>query len=269
MIVERDVEVGRQIQADFLPEKLPTLPGWEIDSHFRPAKQVSGDFFDAFPAGDGQMGLIVADVCDKGVGAALFMALTRSLLRAFGWLSEGCPLPDGAPGTRLASQLTDLTGEPVRLTNEYIAQFHAKMNMFVTLFFGVLDPSTGLLRYINAGHNPPIVLDGEGRVKARLPGTGPALGMLGGAEFGIGEQILEPGDCLLAFTDGVTEARSPDGGLFSDKRLVRLVEQTPPASAADLLNRIESALRQFVEGHGYSDDVTMLAVRRTPEASRP
>jgi sigma-B regulation protein RsbU (phosphoserine phosphatase) len=261
MVVERDVEVGRQIQADFLPEKLPALSCWEIDTRFQPAKQVSGDFFDAFPAGDGRMGLMVADVCDKGVGAALFMALTRSLLRAFGWLSEGCPLTTGAAG-HLAAHLSDATADPVRLTNEYIAQFHARMNMFVTLFFGILDTSSGSLRYINAGHNPPIVVDGNGRVKARLLGTGPALGMLGGIEFEVGEQTLEPGDCLLAFTDGVTEARAPNGGLFSDKRLVGLVEEKSPASASELLTRIDDALRQFVDGHGFSDDVTMLAVRR-------
>jgi sigma-B regulation protein RsbU (phosphoserine phosphatase) len=266
MIVERDVEVGRQIQADFLPDLLPSLAGWEIDTRFQPAKQVSGDFFDAFAAGGGRIGLIVADVCDKGVGAALFMALTRSLLRAFGWLSEGCPLPTGDGGTRLATQLSDPTAEPVRLTNEYITQFHVKMNMFITLFYGVLDPATGLLRYINAGHNPPLVVGADGRVKARLLGTGPAIGMIGGMEFEVGEQILEPGDCLFAFTDGVTEARGPHGELFSDKRLQDLVEDRIPESATELLNRVYGAILHFVQGHGFSDDVTMLGVRRKPSA---
>ena len=264
MIVERDVQVGRQIQADFLPEVLPAPPGWEIDARFRPAKEVSGDFFDAFLAGDERVGLMVADVCDKGVGAALFMALTRSLLRAFGWLSEGCPLPNGAPGTHLASPLPDLTAEPVRLTNEYIARFHPRMNTFVTLFFGVLDPSSGLLRYINAGHNPPLLVGKQGSVKARLAPTGPALGIISGSDFQVGEQIMEPGDFLLAFTDGVTEARDPKGGFFTDQRLVALVEQELPASASGLLDRIDTALKQHEAGCGLSDDITMLAVRRAP-----
>jgi sigma-B regulation protein RsbU (phosphoserine phosphatase) len=264
MVVERDVQVGRQIQADFLPDKLPVLEGWEIDNRFRPAKEVSGDFFDAFEAGQGHIGLMVADVCDKGVGAALFMALSRSLLRAFGWLAEGCPLPTGDLGTHLASGLEDRTAEPVRLTNEYIAGFHAKMNTFVTLFFGVLDPSTGVLRYINAGHNPPMVLDAQGNVKARLAPSGPALGIISGSDFQVGEQIMEPGDFLLAFTDGVTEARDPKGGLFSDQRLAALVAEEPPASVSGLLDRIDLALKRFEDGTGPSDDVTMLAIRRAP-----
>jgi sigma-B regulation protein RsbU (phosphoserine phosphatase) len=259
LVVERDVQVGRQIQADFLPEALPTPLGWEIDTRFRPAKEVSDD----------RVGLIVADVCDKGVGAALFMALSRSLLRAFGWLSEGCPLPTGALGTRLASPLADLTAEPVRLTNEYIAHFHAKMNTFVTLFFGVLDPSSGLLRYINAGHNPPILVDKQGKVKARLAPTGPALGIISGSDFQVGEQIMEPGDFLLAFTDGVTEARDPKGGFFTDQRLVALVEEEPPLSASGLLDRIDTALIQHESGCGLSDDITMLVVRRALAQAQP
>lgn len=269
LIVERDVEVGRQIQADLLPETLPSLPGWEIDTRFRPAKQVSGDFFDAFLAGDGRVGLVVADVCDKGVGAALFMALSRSLLRAFGWLSEGCPFPSGDGVTRLASTSPDLTGEPVRLTNEYIARFHANMNMFVTMFFGMLDPSTGLLRYINAGHNPPIVMGKEGMVKARLAPTGPALGIVAGADFRVGEQMMEPGDYVLAFTDGVTEARVPKGGLYTDQRLVTLVQAQLPDSASGLLDRINAALNQHMAGRGLADDITMLAVRRSPAHTQP
>jgi sigma-B regulation protein RsbU (phosphoserine phosphatase) len=269
LVVERDVQVGRQIQADFLPEALPTPPGWEIDTRFRPAKQVSGDFFDAFLAVDDRVGLMVADVCDKGVGAALFMALTRSLLRAFGWLSEGCPLPSGALATRLVFPLADLTAEPVKLTNEYITRFHAKTNTFVTLFFGVLDPSSGLLRYINAGHNPPILVDKQGTVKARLAPTGPALGIISGSDFQVGEQIMEPGDFLLAFTDGVTEARDPKGGFFTDQRLVALVEEEPPLSASGLLDRIDTALKQHESGCGLSDDITMLVVRRTLAQAQP
>lgn len=269
MIVERDVEVGRQIQADFLPEKFPAPPGWEIDTRFQPAKQVSGDFFDAFAAGGDHIGLIVADVCDKGVGAALFMALTRSLLRAFGWLSEGCPLPSGDAGTRLASSLADLTAEPIRLTNEYIAQFHSRMNMFVTLFFGLLDPSTGLLRYINAGHNPPMIVGADGTLKGRLAATGPALGMLPGMDYQVGQQILEPGDLLFAFTDGVTEARGSHGEFFSDKRLETLLQEVSPIGASDFLDHLDSVLSEYVAGHGFSDDVTMLAVRRKPELTCP
>jgi len=267
VIVERDVEVGRQIQSDFFPDVLPTPAGWEIDTRFQPAKEVSGDFFDAFWVKGNRVGLMVADVCDKGVGAALFMALSRSLLRAFGWLSEGCPdAADGGVASAMPS-VPYMTEEPVRLTNEYIAHFHARMNMFVTLFFGLLDPSSGLLRYVNAGHNPPLLVDKNGAVKARLTATGPALGILAGSAFEVGEQIIGPGEMLLAFTDGVTEARDPQGGFFTDERLVSLVTQTPPVSASGLLDRIDAALKQYIAGRGFSDDVTMLAVRRAPASS--
>ncbi len=139
--------------------------------------------------------------------------------------------------------------------------------MFVTLFFGLLDPSSGLLRYVNAGHNPPLLVDKNGAVKARLTATGPALGILAGSAFEVGEQIIGPGEMLLAFTDGVTEARDPQGGFFTDERLVSLVTQTPPVSASGLLDRIDAALKQYIAGRGFSDDVTMLAVRRAPASS--
>lgn len=141
--------------------------------------------------------------------------------------------------------------------------------MFVTLFFGLLDPSTGVLRFINAGHNPPIIVGADGTLKARLTATGPALGMLPGMEFQVGQQILEPGDLLFAFTDGVTEARGPHGELFSDKRLETLLEDVSPIGASELLDHLDSVLRQYVAGHGFSDDVTMLAVRRKPEPACP
>ena len=260
LIVEHDVQVGRQIQADFLPDTLPAPNGWEIADRFQPAKEVSGDFFDAFMTGDHRVGLMVADVCDKGVGAALFMALSRSLMRAFGWLSESGPITNGVADLAVA----DLTSEPVRLTNEYLTQFHAKMNMFVTLFFGLLDPATGVLSYVNAGHNPPIIISGTGVVRARLAPTGPALGIIPGADFQVGRQIVEPGEFLLAFTDGVTEARDAEGGFFTDQRLVSLVEGKLPASASGLLDRVDTALKEHIAGRGLSDDITMLAVRRKP-----
>jgi sigma-B regulation protein RsbU (phosphoserine phosphatase) len=193
----------------------------------------------------------VADVCDKGVGAALFMALFRSLIRAFAERAyEGLAASDAE---RLLST--------VIATNDYIARTHGSANMFATLFFGVLDPAGGSLSWINAGHEAPIVVGPSGVVR-RLPPSGPALGMMPGMTFEVRESRLEPGQTLLAFTDGVTDARDVSGALYSEKRLLELVGEGAPTAAA-LLERIEQAVSAHAAGAERSDDITMLAVRRT------
>jgi len=253
--LERDLEIGREIQKSFLPEELPRVPGWEIAARFRPARQVAGDFYDAFalPA-SGRIGLVVADVCDKGVGAALFMALFRTLLRA---TATGDSDPPGSAGD--ADPAAELL-RAVRLTNDYIARTHGRSNMFATLFFAVLEPATGSLLYVNGGHEAPVVF-GPGGVKARLAPTGPAVGMLPDMAFAVGSARLEPGDGLLAFTDGVTDARGVSG-LYGEERLLALLRETAaPASA--LLDAIESAVLAHAAGCEQADDITLLAVRRT------
>ena len=247
--LERELEIGREIQKSFLPEELPKVAGWEIAARFRPARQVAGDFYDAFSLpSSGRIGLVIADVCDKGVGAALFMALFRSLLRA--------TATGAAWGPEAAPELL----RTVRLTNDYIARTHGRSNMFATLFFGVLDPATGSLLYVNGGHEAP-VLFGPAGAKARLPPTGPAVGMMPDMPFEIGETRLEAGEGLLAFTDGVTDARGASG-FFGEGRLLALLDQ-PVASAAALLDAIEAAVLAHAAGSEQTDDITLLAVRRS------
>lgn len=245
--LERELEIGREIQRGFLPEALPTAPGWDLAARFRPARQVAGDFYDAFwmPAdGDGrQMGLVVADVCDKGVGAALFMALFRSLLRA------GAQAPPGGDLLRVA-----------RTVNDYIATTHDRANMFATVFLGALDPATGRLRYVNAGHDAPLVAGADGG-RRRLEPTGPALGLMPEVPFDLAETTLAPGDTLGAFTDGASDAQAPDGAFFGEARLLDLLA-APAASADALLGAVENALAVHAHGAEPFDDVTLLAVRR-------
>ena len=272
--LERELAIGHEIQASFLPETLPVVPGWTMDARLRPAQQVSGDFYDAFAfEAGGRVGLIVADVCDKGVGAALFMALFRTLLRAAsvqrysgltgrgvslsatGFLSLGAhdaPAAD-AGRTALASAL--------KVTNNYIALTHPKSNMFATVFFAVLDPASGRLDYANCGHEPALVL-GAGGVRERLDPTGPAVGMMPDVQFDLRGTTLEAGDTLLAFTDGVTEARAASGELFGTERFEALLA-APAPSVRDLLDRIERALQRHTGGAPQSDDITLLAARRT------
>jgi sigma-B regulation protein RsbU (phosphoserine phosphatase) len=246
LIYEHDLEIGQQIQANFLPSELPQPSGWEIAAGFRPARKVAGDFYDAFYVeGQTKVCLIIADVCDKGVGAALFMALCRSLMRAFAGLHEG-PATGGK--------------NPVELTNEYIVQNHENSNMFVTLFYGVLDLANGQLTYVNCGHNPPVII-GSTDVKVRLRPTVPAVGLFPDIEFKMLQVDLEPGDVLFAFTDGVTEARAPNDGFFTEERLLQLLEQPAPSALA-LLKRIDESLRSHIGAATQFDDITMIAARR-------
>ena len=149
------------------------------------------------------------------------------------------------------------------MTNNYIADNHGEMNMFATLFFGLLDPSNGQLAYINAGHNPPFIMGPDGALKVALKGTGPAVGMFAGANFRIDYAQIDPGDVLYLYTDGVTEARDVARGFFTEKRLRTLLSQ-PADSATGLLDRVEGSLWEFMAGAIQFDDITMMAVRRSP-----
>lgn len=270
---EHELDIGRRIQRGFLPETIPQPAGWQIASYFESAREVAGDFYDVFLlSGDKRVGIVVADVCDKGLGAALFMALFRSLLRAFAdqhystsllgvITGEETVVRSGGRRRGLPSIGTTALKNAVTLTNNYIARHHGQTNMFATVFFGVLDPGSGTLVYINGGHEPPLVVSAEGQVKAQLLPTGPAVGLLPDLEFQIEECVLAPGDTLVAFTDGVTEARGPDGGFYGEARLLEVLAE-PAESAADLLQRLEGCLRLYTAGTPQSDDISLVAVRR-------
>ena len=246
--LERELDIGREIQRGFLPARLPELSGWEIAIRFQPARQVSGDFYDAFVLGDHKLAIVMGDVCDKGVGAALFMALFRTLIRA---TAERL-------GERLSPSMC--VHNVMSGTNDYIARTHSQDNMFATVFLGILDAETGVVRYINAGHEPPIVA-GAGRVRARLDPTGPALGLLPDAAFDVGEVRLGSRETLVLFTDGASEARSANGALLGDEALVT-ASAGETVSAEQMLERLECAVRRHAGGAEQSDDIAMLAVRR-------
>jgi serine phosphatase RsbU (regulator of sigma subunit) len=267
---ERDLKNGRFIQDSFLPKGLPQPPGWEIEAQFDPAREVSGDFYDVFPLSGDHLALVIADVCDKGVPAALFMTLFRSLLRAFARQAVernpfSFPERQAVARSKRSTLLADLTAlSTVELTNEYVARTHESACMFATLFFGVLDTATGKLSYVNAGHDFPVLLR-AGKVQDRLQPTGPAVGVNPDAEYDIQQTQLEPGDTLFAYTDGVTEARNPAGEFFTERRLLALLEEAPVASADGLLDKVIDRLEKYVAQGAPSDDVTLLAVRRRPD----
>ncbi|BFM38842.1 SpoIIE family protein phosphatase [Synechocystis sp. LKSZ1] len=269
--LDAELKKGRQIQIDFLPYQLCSPPNWDIAACFYPAKQVAGDFYDCFYLDDGEhIGLVIADVCDKGVGAALFMALFRSLIRIFSsqsnlrgdvsrLIEEETP-SQGWLGSPKANHVHWNALQAVKLTNDYVALIHPNLCMFATLFFGILDPQSGLLTYINGGHEPLFILDRDG-IKATLQPTSPAVGMMPNTQFSLEQVILEPGDILLGYTDGVPEGKNEAGEQFRMQRLLPLL--TPaPESAAELLDRIKNELFHYMGQAPQFDDITMLAVRR-------
>jgi phosphoserine phosphatase RsbU/P len=249
-VAERDLEIGRQIQAGFFPERLPDVSGWEIVAHFEAARQVAGDFYDVFQFRNSKfIAFVIADVCDKGVGAALFMVLFRSLLRAF---SETEVNDDNAREQLLKIILN---------TNNFIAEYHGKSNMFATLFFGILDPDTGNLYYVNGGHEPPVILDKEGRITRRLMPTGPAVGMFPDLEFRVEKIMFECGDCLVGFTDGTTDAKNMLGELFTEGRLLENIA-SPWTSIFSMVFELKTALKNHIGEQHQFDDITLLSFRR-------
>lgn len=263
--LETDIEKGQELQRNFLPDPILTLPNWEISATFEPAKKVAGDFYDVFLLPNGDIGLVIADVCDKGVGAAMFMGLFRSFIRLF---SGGTNFKVYAPETtdpRLASD-SELTSaqkqalQAIEITNKYISVEHGGVYMFATIFFGVLNPETGLLTYINGGHESPLIINSSG-IKAELKSTGRAVGAFQQSQYEIQQIQLEPGDILLGYTDGLTDARSPNGELFTSPRVRSLLNQ-PYASASELMECIKTNVFTHIDSAAQFDDITLLAVRR-------
>ncbi|WP_300456031.1 PP2C family protein-serine/threonine phosphatase [Desulfobacula sp.] len=257
-----ELERGKKIQNDFLPRHLPKIKNCDIASYFHSALQLSGDFYDVFELPDHHVGFVVGDVSGKGVGSALFMALTRSLLRIFSGSFD-----DGNNSCRLADSLNGWTPEDalktVFLTNEYLAKEHGEDGMFVTLFFGVIDPLTGKISYVNGGHEPLFII-GENGIKQSLTGTGPALGPIQGASYDIKTIQLETGDMLFSYTDGITEARSETKKFYTRARLEDLMNIHFTRSAENFLETIKTDLFTFIGDAPQSDDITMLAIKWQP-----
>jgi sigma-B regulation protein RsbU (phosphoserine phosphatase) len=273
---ERDLAIAHEIQSGFLPDSLPEPDGWELDAKFHPARIVAGDFYDVFElAGGRRLALLVADVCDKGVGAALFMALIRTMLRHTAEQAGGWDLPGDGPvqgsgktlgiGLALAPTLSVGAGpllQAVSSTNSYMARHHRRQGYFCTLFFGVLDPRSGALLYVNGGHNPAVLVRADGDHLLLGP-TGPAVGMFASSSYLLDQVSLRPGDWLYMYTDGVTEARDASGEFFGMERVMNVVTR-PGRTASELVEAIDKAIRHHVGAARQYDDITMLALRRSP-----
>ncbi len=220
---------------------MPQPAGWELAARWKTARQVGGDFYDVMELPNQKLGLFIADVADKGMPAALFMALTRTLVRA-------------------AIVETSSPAEALQRVNELLMP-DTKQGMFVTAVYAVLDQNTGELTYVNAGHNPPLWMKANGDIE-RLTRTGVALGATEARTISQQTIQLAPGESVLFYTDGLTEEFSPDGDLFGEARLMGAIRSDSFVSADAMLDTIESSLNAFVASIPLSDDLTMLVVRR-------
>lgn len=234
--LEQELEIARELQLSFLPKPLPPQPAFTIEGVMETAKEVGGDFYDFFMIDDRHLGVVVADVSGKGVAAALFMAITRTLIKATA-MSSGSP------------------SETLKEVNDFLAEDNDQM-MFVTLFHGVLDLATGEMRYANAGHNPPLVVDlAKGEVSEIVAPHDPALAVIEGIEFQEMSLTLPAGNHLFMFTDGVTEAFSADGEQFGDARLQDVLRGAGP-NRSDLNALVHQAVVDFERGAERADDLT-------------
>lgn len=255
----RELAVAGQIQASFLPAELPQIEGWQVATALEPARETSGDFYDLIAMWDGRLGIVVADVADKGVGAALFMALTRTLIRTYA-VEYSTRYPD------------TYAFHPERVldtVNQCIIQ-DTRSDLFVTVFFGIIDPQHGMLTYASAGHNPPLlfsaVSDKEPPRVERLTRTGIPLGMLPEARWERGSVRFAPGDVLVVYTDGVTEAENHRQDYYGEHRLIRTVAAHAARPAEAIQRAVVEDVRAFVGGAPVLDDLTLLVVRREKAA---
>jgi len=255
---EKELEIGRRIQADFLPEYVPELENWEIASFFDAAREVAGDFYDVFEIKPGNyLAMVIGDVCDKGVGAALFMTLFRSLIRATcqsGLLNNDAELEDASP-----EQMKKILLQSIMTTNSYIATTHSKSSMFASVFFAVVDLDSGSLYYINGGHESPVIFRADGGYDI-LEVTGGVLGLFPWANYSIATTQMNKGDLIFAYTDGINEAKSERGDQFTEERIFNM-EGGSWANGKEFLDEILKQIYAFRGSAAQSDDITMLAVQ--------
>ena len=241
--LQNELDVAQKIQQSVLPTEFPISAAFEMDGHMQPAREVGGDFYDVIRLENERVGLSVADVSDKGVPAALFMMSTLTLLK-------GAAIGVGDPGAVL-TEVNDLLNEE----NETA--------MFVTLLYAVFNPTNGLLTYANGGHNPPIIVHTDGS-STLLPATGGiALGAAPGFDYEESSVILSPGDTIVLYTDGVTEAMNAEGEEFGLDRLRNIFTESPPKTTKQTNAAIFEAVSEFAGDTPQSDDITCLAFRRS------
>ena len=240
--LQNELDVASSTQQSILPKVFPQSTDYQVFANMEPARNVGGDFYDVIRLDRGQVGLAIADVSDKGVPAALFMMSSRTLLKG---AAIGTPDP----------------GEALREVNELLYEENETM-MFVTVLYSVYNPETGRLTYSNGGHDAPMLIRPDGSSELLSLTGGVALGVAPDIEFPSNTVQLEPGDTILLYTDGITEAMNGDGEQFGVKRMHDVFAASPPENSQQAAEAMFEAVRDFVGDTPQSDDITCLVLRR-------
>ena len=242
--MEMELDLAGKVQRSFLPFEVPHTPGWQMSFTLLPARNASGDFYDVFRLPDDRVGLITADVVDKGIGAALFMALCYALLK---------------------TSVKDHPSQPEQVfksVNERILEYTAA-NQFLTIFYGVLDLKSGQMDFSNAGHCPPLLLGGSNPNQVKeLKRTGLPLGIYKNKTWGRGTEIINPGNVLVVYTDGITEADNREGDFFGEERLRKSVCDFYKAGSKEILDGVLGCVQDFTGDTPQYDDITIAVVKR-------
>ena len=227
-----------------MPNKFPLIPGWQLAVTLIPARETSGDFFDVIQLSDGHIGILVADVADKGVGSALYMALSRTLIRTYAEEYDAEPeIVFFAANNRLLKD--------------------ARANLFVTAFYGILDPQGGTLTYCNAGHNPPYLIRNSNQdIVESLSRTGKAMGIEPNSTWSTTTVNIEPGDILLLYTDGIPDARDRDGDFFNDEAIIDIARRNTGRMAFEIQTSIIEKVQNFAADAPQDDDITLMVLVR-------
>jgi sigma-B regulation protein RsbU (phosphoserine phosphatase) len=245
---EEELALAGQIQASFLPDDLPQVPGWQLTAMLKPARETSGDFYDLIPLSNGRLAIVIADVADKGAGAALYMALSWTLIRTYA--AEYPTQPELVLGAANRRIMMD-----------------TRTSMFVTVFYGILDPVVGTFMYSNAGHAPPYLLSAQsGGAIQTLRRTGLPLGILEEVTWEQRTVQIASGDALVLYSDGVTDAEDGKGMFFGHDRLLEILGANRGRSALDVQDALMAEVHRFVGDAPQFDDLTLMVVVRSSAA---
>ena len=240
----QELTLAGRVQASLLPEQSPEIPGWQIAATWKPARETSGDFYDFVPLPNGRIGIVIADVVDKGMGAALLMALSRTLIRTY------------------AMKFPNNPEDLLQVTNQRILT-DIDAGLFVTLFYGVLDPSNGTLIYSNAGHPPPYIFTPGGKPNVTiLSGSGMPLGVSDETNWQQGSLEISSGDMLLLYTDGVLDAQNPRGEFLGEEGMLKIIQTQMGFSAHVVQDTLLSGVFNFAGTEPQVDDITLMILIR-------